>query len=81
MNIKVLGTGCSKCATMEKITREAVANLGIIAEIEKVEDIAIIMSYGVMSTPALVVNENVKIAGKVPNLAKVLEILKAEINK
>jgi len=66
---------------MEKIAREAVANLGIIAEIEKVEDMQKIMSYGVMSTPALVVNEKVKIAGKVPNLAKVLEILQAELNQ
>ena len=81
MNIKILGTGCSKCANMEKIAREAVANLGIIAEIEKVEDMQKIMSYGVMSTPALVVNEKVKIAGKVPNLAKVLEILQAELNQ
>ncbi|HZK52930.1 MAG TPA: thioredoxin family protein [Desulfosporosinus sp.] len=54
MNIKILGTGCSKCATMEKVTREAVAKLGITAEIEKVEDMAKIMSYGVMSTPALI---------------------------
>lgn len=81
MNIKILGTGCSKCANMEKITKEAVAALGIIAEIEKVEDVAMIMSYGVMSTPALVVNEEVKIAGKVPNLAKMLEILEAELKK
>lgn len=81
MNIKILGTGCSKCATMEKVTREAVAKLGITAEIEKVEDMAKIMSYGVMSTPALVLNEEVKIIGKVPNVAKVLEIIQAELNK
>lgn len=81
MNIKILGTGCSNCAKMEKITREVVADLGIIAEIEKVEDIAGIMSYGVMSTPALVINEQVKLAGKVPNKAKVLEIIQAELNQ
>lgn len=81
MNIKILGTGCSNCAKMEKVTREAVADLGIIAEIEKVEDIAGIMSYGVMSTPALVINEQVKLAGKVPNKAKVLEIIQAELNQ
>jgi len=79
MNIKILGTGCSKCATMEKTTREAVAKLGITAEIEKVEDVVKIMSYGVMSTPALVINEKVKISGKVPNMAKVLEIIQAEL--
>lgn len=81
MNIKILGTGCSNCAKMEKVTREAVADLGIIAEIEKVEDIAGIMSYGVMSTPALVINEQVKLAGKVPNKAKVLEIIQAVLNQ
>lgn len=81
MNIKILGTGCSNCAKMEKATREAVADLGIIAEIEKVEDVAGIMSYGVMSTPALVINEQVKLAGKVPNKAKVLEIIQAVLNQ
>jgi small redox-active disulfide protein 2 len=81
MNLKILGTGCSNCAKMEKATRGAVAKLGIVADIEKVEDMARIMSYGVMSTPALVVNEEVKIAGRVPNVAKVLEILQAELNK
>lgn len=81
MNIKILGTGCSNCAKMEKVTREAVADLGIIAEIEKVEDVAGIMSYGVMSTPALVINEQVKLAGKVPNKAKVLEIIQAVLNQ
>lgn len=81
MNIKILGTGCSKCAAMEKTTREAVAKLGITVELEKVEDIAKIMSYGVMSTPALVINEEVKITGKVPNIAKVLEIIQAELTK
>lgn len=81
MNIKILGSGCSNCAKMEKAAREAVADLGISADIEKVEDVARIMSYGVMSTPALVVNEQVKLAGKVPNKTKVIEILQAEINK
>jgi len=81
MNLKILGTGCSNCAKMEKATREAVAKLGIVADIEKVEDMARIMSYGVMSTPALVVNEEAKIAGRVPNVAKIIEILQAELNK
>jgi len=81
MNLKILGTGCSNCAKMEKATREAVAKLGIVADIEKVEDMARIMSYGVMSTPALVVNEEVKITGRVPNVAKIIEILQTELNK
>ena len=81
MNIKILGTGCSNCAKLEKVTRDAVAELGIIAEVEKVQDIAGIMSYGVMSTPALVINEQVKLVGKVPNKARMMEILEAELNK
>ena len=81
MQVKILGTGCSNCKKLEKIAREAVADLGIVAEIEKVEDIAGIMSYGVMSTPALVINEEVKLAGAVPNKARVIELLQAELNK
>jgi small redox-active disulfide protein 2 len=81
MKAKILGTGCSNCKKLEKIVREAVAELGIVAEVEKVEDMASIMAYGVMSTPALVINEEVKLAGKVPNKARVIEILQAELNK
>ena len=57
MHIKILGTGCSKCKTLEKLTRDAVAEMGLPAEFEKVEDLLKIMNYGVMSTPALVVDE------------------------
>ncbi|WP_459998230.1 thioredoxin family protein [Paradesulfitobacterium aromaticivorans] len=81
MNIKILGSGCSNCAKLEQVTRDAVAELGIVAEIEKVQDIPGIMAYGVMSTPALVVNEQVKLVGKVPNRAKVIEILQAEVGQ
>lgn len=81
MRVKILGTGCSKCKKLEEIAREAVAELGIVAEVEKVEDIASIMAFGVMSTPALVINEEVKLAGKVPNKARVIELLQAELNK
>lgn len=80
MNIKVLGSGCANCAKLEKVTREVISELGIVAQIEKVEDIQGIMAYGVMSTPALVINEQVKLAGKVPNKAKMMEIIQAELN-
>ncbi|AHF06272.1 thioredoxin family protein [Desulfitobacterium metallireducens] len=80
MKVKILGTGCSKCKKLEEIAREAVADLGIDAEVEKVEDIAKIMSYGVMSTPALVINEKVKLAGKVPNKQQVIELLQTELS-
>ena len=57
MEIKILGTGCSNCRNLEKATREAVAELNLDASVVKEEDIVKIMSYGVMRTPALVVDE------------------------
>ena len=66
MIIKILGTGCSNCKKLEENTRKAVEELGIEATIEKVTDIKDIMKYGVMKTPALVVDEKVKIMGRVP---------------
>jgi len=75
MIIKVLGTGCPKCKTLEKVTREAVAESGIDATIEKVEDIVKIMEYRVMHTPVLVVNEKVVLSGQVPSVKQVKEIL------
>jgi len=75
MNIKVLGTGCPKCKTLEQATRNAVAEMGISADIEKVEDIVKIMEYGVMRTPALVINEKVAISGRVPSIAEIKEVL------
>jgi small redox-active disulfide protein 2 len=64
MNIKVLGTGCKKCKALEANVNEVVNELGIQAQVEKVEDIPTIMKYGVMSTPALVVDEKVVSTGK-----------------
>ena len=66
MIIKILGTGCSNCKKLEENTRKAVEELGIEATIEKVTDIKEIMKYGVMKTPALVVDEKVKTMGRVP---------------
>ena len=59
MEIKILGTGCAKCKTLEKITREVVEQNGITATITKVDDITEIMRYNIMGLPALVVNEKV----------------------
>ncbi|HET9571287.1 MAG TPA: thioredoxin family protein [Bacteroidales bacterium] len=67
MEIKILGTGCPRCKTLEKMTREVVDQNGISANIEKVEDIIQIMQYGVMSTPALMVDGVVVIKGRVPS--------------
>lgn len=75
MEIKVLGPGCPKCKTLEQATRNAVGELGIDANIGKVEDIVQIMNYGVMRTPALVIDEKVIFSGKVPNVAELKEII------
>lgn len=67
MEIKILGTGCSKCKTLEKMTREVVEQNGVNANIEKVEDIMEIMRFGVMATPALVVDGVVVVKGRIPS--------------
>jgi len=75
MEIKILGTGCPKCNSLEKITRKAVAEAGIEANIEKVEDILEIMNYGIMRTPGLVVNGEVKVSGRLPSEKEILSFL------
>lgn len=75
MDIKILGTGCLNCQNLEKVTRAAVAELGLDARIEKVTDPGEIVSWGVMSTPALVIDDHVVLAGKVPNVAAVKQLL------
>lgn len=75
MKIKILGTGCSRCKTLEKITRDVVAEMGINAEIEKEEDIVKIINYGIMHTPGLVINEKLIISGRIPTTAEMKEII------
>lgn len=75
MEIKILGTGCPKCKTLEKVTREAVEEIGINATIEKVEDIVKIMEYRVIHTPGLVINGKVVLSGQVPTVNQVKEII------
>ncbi|MCD6111932.1 MAG: TM0996/MTH895 family glutaredoxin-like protein [Bacteroidales bacterium] len=75
MEIKILGTGCPKCKTLEKLTRKVVAELDINANITKVEDIMQIMNYGVVSTPALVIDEKVVIKGRVPSANEIKKLL------
>jgi small redox-active disulfide protein 2 len=76
MEIKVLGTGCTKCKNLETATREAVNELGIDATITKVEDIIEIMEYKVMTTPALVVDGKVVLKGKVASVSEIKELIK-----
>ena len=75
MNIKILGSGCQKCKTLEKLTREVVTQNGIDATITKVEDIVEIMKYGIMTTPALVVDEKVEIKGRIPSSDEIKRVL------
>lgn len=75
MEIKVLGTGCAKCKSLEKATIEAVSQSGIDATVTKVEDFIEIMKLGVMTTPALVVDGNVLVKGRVPSVGEISQIL------
>jgi small redox-active disulfide protein 2 len=75
MEIKVLGTGCAKCKALEKVTRKAVEELKLDAAVEKVEDIQKIMAYGVMRTPALVIDEQVVLSGQLPKVAELKELI------
>lgn len=75
MEIKILGTGCAKCKTLEKITREVLAQNGIDATLIKVEDIAEIMKFDIMTTPALVVDNKVVIKGRVPSAEEIKQVL------
>jgi small redox-active disulfide protein 2 len=76
MEIKVLGPGCAKCAQTEKVVREAVAESGVAANVEKVTDLMKIAGYGVFGTPAVVVDDEVKSVGKIPTKEDVKSWLK-----
>ena len=77
MIIKILGSGCTNCVNLERVTRQAVADLGINAQFEKVTDYPTIIGYGVMSTPGLVADEKVVLSGRVPTVAKVRDLLES----
>ena len=72
MDIKVLGPGCPKCHQTEKIVRDAVAESGVAATVEKETDVMEIAGYGVFGTPAVVIDGEVKSVGKIPGKAEVL---------
>ena len=77
MIVKVLGSGCTNCQNLEKATVEALRELGLEATVEHVTDPGDIASYGVMRTPALVVDERVLVSGRVPSTSQVRELLSA----
>jgi small redox-active disulfide protein 2 len=76
MKIEVLGSGCARCNQLEKDVINALAELDIAADVAKVKDISKIMAYKVMSTPALAINGQVKIAGRVPSKKELHSIIK-----
>jgi small redox-active disulfide protein 2 len=78
MKIEILGTGCPKCKKLYELTSEAVNESGIQAEVVKVEKITDIMNYGVMMTPALVVDGVVKTVGKIPSKAEIADLITAK---
>jgi len=73
MKVQILGTGCPKCKKVAEVAEKAVAELGVDAEVVKVTDINEIMNFGVMMTPALAIDGDVKVSGKVPSLDDVKE--------
>lgn len=75
MKIEILGTGCAKCHKLDELVRATVKETGISAEITKVEDIKKIMGYGVMTTPALVIDGQVKAAGKIPSVEEIKKLI------
>ncbi|MGQ9843056.1 MAG: thioredoxin family protein [Spirochaetota bacterium] len=72
---EILGTGCPKCNMLQQLTEQAAKELGVQYEITKVTDIKQIMNYGVMITPALVVDGKVKVAGKIPSLDEIKKLI------
>ncbi len=75
MDIKILGTGCAKCQSLEALTHEAADELGLAADFEKVTDPGEIASWGVMATPALVIDDEVVVSGRVPTKADITAML------
>ena len=75
MTIKILGTGCPNCQKLEANAKQALSELKIEARIEKVTEIQDIMSYGIMGTPALVVDEKVEVSGRIPDVSEIKALL------
>ena len=77
MLIQVLGTGCGKCKALHEVVKKAVHETGVAAEVEKVEDIQKIMAFEILMTPGLVIDGQVKTAGRLPNLEEVKNMILA----
>lgn len=75
MKIEILGPGCAKCGKLYEATKEAAKKVGVNAEVSKVSDLAEIMKYGVLSTPALVIDGKVAFSGKVPGVDEIAKLM------
>ena len=81
MNIKILGTGCARCHDLEKITKQAIKELGIDATTEEVKDINKIMEYPILATPGLVIDDKLVCSGKVPSKAEIVKYINTASGK
>jgi small redox-active disulfide protein 2 len=81
MNIKILGPGCARCHQLEKTTREVVKELSVDATVEEVKDIQKIMEYPILTTPGLVINEELVCAGRVPTKAELTQLIANALTK
>jgi small redox-active disulfide protein 2 len=81
MNIKILGTGCAKCNQLEKLTKEVLTEMGIDVPIDHVKDIQKIMEYPILTTPGLVINEELVVSGKVPDKSKLTQLVVNALDK
>lgn len=75
LHIKVLGSGCANCHKVEELAKQAVAQLGVEAKVELVTDMQEMLRYGVMSTPAIVINDKLVSAGRVPALSQITTMI------
>jgi small redox-active disulfide protein 2 len=80
MNIKILGPGCARCQQLERTTREVVKELGVDAQIEDIRDMNKIMSYPILTTPGLVINEKLVLSGRVPTKAEVTNLISSALS-
>jgi len=81
MEIKILGTGCPNCKRLEKVAREALAEMGVEASVTKVTDMGNIMSYDILTTPGLVIDEKVVSSGRVPSKAEVTSMIATALSR
>ena len=81
MNIKVLGPGCSKCHTLDKLVRETVNEMKIDANVEYIQDMVKILDYNIISTPSLVIDEKLVCSGRVPSKAEIINYVASAKNE